>query len=883
MSEHKEPIPSMIYNASIGGHVTNSQQIIDENENKEQSQINAEVKQNLGQGGSVDTRINQTKNNIIGGASSNGNTLKKLEDRVLPIESAVGTGGNIDTRIEAAVTTEKTRAEEKESILDNKITTEKTRAEEVEENLDRKIDTLETIVGQGDSINSRISDAVAKETTRAQNVESTLQINIDTEITRAQTAEEQLRTLYNNLQQSQPVPVTELPSIGEEGKIYRLAGTTSYSDYIWNGIQFIKMATYNNAIDDDPIIESENLVKSGGVFIAINTEKERAMAAEKKINDDLSAEITRAEDVEKVIQVNIDAIGVAIGKDDVEYINLVDTSVALNGTINSLGEITINESQANYVSDYIDVSSVNSVKFGYVLPDNTFKQISVQYVCFDENKTKTTNRLVGNTADVSDVSYIRILMASSAITTFVVTDVNSNISLYIPYGKTKQYGRKVEELKKGIEELKKGIEENKNEVSSLNTELDIAKGGLVYPINRFNLNDTNIVNNGTFNSAGTITTAESTTSFVSGFCFVGDIENFCIYSVAGNIITTYYCLYDENKNLIGGRRTSSNIELSSTEGATYVRIVINMSYKETCIVASSNDLISYEPYFEPYSDYSSKRLKDIEYDIEQLKKENIANEVTVGVGGDYTSILRALKETNNDVTIHILNGTYNIEQEYKDYYSDSFWDNYIRYTDESVKEDLFYRGLWLGKGRHVYGNSDVNIIFNYPDTGNSEVINFFSIFANDVDTILENVKIHVNHNVRYSIHDDFKPYDGTVIWRNIIFYGSPHSAAHIGAGLGFRTNYLLEGLVFTENNSTYDISYHGSATSNPTASACKIEVKNCYGTKSCAFRWYGPHTVVCPCIVHNSKFGNIECKDKEDNPNHIENMKLIQYCNEIGS
>ena len=110
MSEHKIPIPSMIYNAAVGGHVTSSQQIIDENENKEQSKINFEVKQTLGKGGSVDARINQAKSDIIGGASSNGNTLKKLEDRVSPIESAVGTGGNIDTRIEEAVNIEKTRA-----------------------------------------------------------------------------------------------------------------------------------------------------------------------------------------------------------------------------------------------------------------------------------------------------------------------------------------------------------------------------------------------------------------------------------------------------------------------------------------------------------------------------------------------------------------------------------------------------------------------------------------------------------------------------------------------------------------------------------------------------------------------------------------------------
>ena len=43
MSEHKIPIPSMLYNAAVGGHVTSSQQIIDENLNREQQDINEEV------------------------------------------------------------------------------------------------------------------------------------------------------------------------------------------------------------------------------------------------------------------------------------------------------------------------------------------------------------------------------------------------------------------------------------------------------------------------------------------------------------------------------------------------------------------------------------------------------------------------------------------------------------------------------------------------------------------------------------------------------------------------------------------------------------------------------------------------------------------------
>lgn len=39
--------------------------------------------------------------------------------------------------------------------------------------------------------------------------------------------------------------VTELPSSGQANKIYRVQGTDSYSDYGWNGSQFVKLAEYN--------------------------------------------------------------------------------------------------------------------------------------------------------------------------------------------------------------------------------------------------------------------------------------------------------------------------------------------------------------------------------------------------------------------------------------------------------------------------------------------------------------------------------------------------------------------------------------------------------------------------------------------------------------
>lgn len=110
-----------------------------------------------------------------------------------------------------------------------------------------------------------LDDAIGKEQSQI-NAETATAIT--NEVTRAEAAEELLRQAYEALSQSTPVPVTELPESGEEGVIYRLAGDTSYSDYMWNGEEFIKMAEYDNAIDDDPDSDSENIIKSSGVYNA---------------------------------------------------------------------------------------------------------------------------------------------------------------------------------------------------------------------------------------------------------------------------------------------------------------------------------------------------------------------------------------------------------------------------------------------------------------------------------------------------------------------------------------------------------------------------------------------------------------------------------------
>lgn len=74
-----------------------------------------------------------------------------------------------------------------------------------------------------------------------------------------------LQAAYSGLTQSDII-VGALPASGVANKIYRVPGTNSYSDYMWNGTQFVLMATYNNAIDPRPKKDSTNLVESGGVF-----------------------------------------------------------------------------------------------------------------------------------------------------------------------------------------------------------------------------------------------------------------------------------------------------------------------------------------------------------------------------------------------------------------------------------------------------------------------------------------------------------------------------------------------------------------------------------------------------------------------------------------
>lgn len=146
-----------------------------------------------------------------------------------------------------------------EGTLQENINTEVQRAEEVEETLSDRVSNLETTVGEGGSIDERIATVKNEIVGNASENYNTL---------------EKLEALYLSLTQSDIEVVSELPETGEAHKIYRLIGESSYADYMYNVDDLttpIKMAEYSNATDNVPIEGSNNFVRSGGVYSAIDS------------------------------------------------------------------------------------------------------------------------------------------------------------------------------------------------------------------------------------------------------------------------------------------------------------------------------------------------------------------------------------------------------------------------------------------------------------------------------------------------------------------------------------------------------------------------------------------------------------------------------------
>ena len=246
MSEPIIYIPGRIKNIAIGGHVAGVEDIYDDTKGKTQQEINFEIEQSLGDGGSVDERIIAAKEEIIGNATSACDTLDKAE--ALISAEATARQLSINNVIGDAASDYNTLGK-----LEAKIKEEVTRAETAEGALDGRIDTLEDTVGTGGDVDSRISTAVATETTRAQAAEADRYTKSET-----YTKEEVHNLITTPSQEYVSVTATDqttsiidvLPATGVADTIYRVGNWdgTQYNDsvfteYAWNGSDYIELST----------------------------------------------------------------------------------------------------------------------------------------------------------------------------------------------------------------------------------------------------------------------------------------------------------------------------------------------------------------------------------------------------------------------------------------------------------------------------------------------------------------------------------------------------------------------------------------------------------------------------------------------------------------
>lgn len=256
MTEIVQSIPARLKNVAVNGHVAGADDIMDDAKGKTQDIINSDV------------------DSAIGTDSTEGS----IKGRIKSLETLVGSdsvGTQINKKINALDATKSQSAGADGLALSV-----------VEEN--GKITSISGSIAantydaygaasaaQSDAISVAATDATTKVNAAKSEIKGNATSACDTlgeaealisaEKTRAQAAEQLLQEQYNALTQSDII-VGALPASGTKNKIYRIPGTSSYSDYMWNGSSWVLMATYNNAIDDKLTLGSHNIPESGGVY-----------------------------------------------------------------------------------------------------------------------------------------------------------------------------------------------------------------------------------------------------------------------------------------------------------------------------------------------------------------------------------------------------------------------------------------------------------------------------------------------------------------------------------------------------------------------------------------------------------------------------------------
>ena len=710
-----------------------------------------------------------------------------------------------------------------------------------------------------------------------------------------------LQQLYNNLQQSDPIVIESTdtwpvanPSTHD---IYRVIDRVNtppqyYSDYMFKADDLttpVLMAQYNNAIDPRPKKGSANLVTSGGVFDNMGA---------------LDVSELNATGVTLATYATLDAAIAAIPSDyqkggmSIKFVSSVDNTYVQFRLTKNQWSTTPSDWQG--VDDEPIDDSDNLVKSGGVASEFqkingiTFKDTwssNKQFIAnFEGGKTYIVS--VSKTANVGIDCGYRNLPSESVTRIFMMSANETYKEQSVTFESDQKYlvvysggSAEIEVKILGEQSVpyqlagKVNIEDIVDNLNSdaANKPLSAHQGkvlkGQVDGISDMVelVSSKNLFNKETVTDNMRQNWYNDSTAAVAGMCMSVHIpvtsgQSYVFSPIVGEVMAR---VFNAGGTGVQGVDATSTQTFVAHANASYMVVSCQMSIKDSFQVEKGTTPTSYEEYFEPHNEIKPECLPDMEE----------VNEVTVGVGGDYTTILEALKDTDDSIKVHVMRGTYDIIAEYQNLYGNDFWDTYPGYDNTTT--DKFMYGLWVSNGRHLVFDAGAKVVFDYTGE-NSNVKNSFSVFATGYNAHIEGLNLVFN-NSRYAIHDDFSAVDdqkhsGITIFERCTFDGNPNYSAMIGGGCGYNNTYIVKDCTFnvTSEANKNLVSYHNPRGSN---ALNRIVVENCVGNGSIAFNWYGTSTDITLCTVTNCKCRYISCAAHSSEPHDIVNMRMVEWNN----
>lgn len=268
--------------------------------------------------------------------------------------------------------------------------------------------------------------------------------------------------------------------------------------------------------------------------------------------------------------------------------------------------------------------------------------------------------------------------------------------------------------------------------------------------------------------------------------------------------------------------------------------------------------------------------------------------ITVGkIDGSFrcTSLLRGIykAEEELDKTVIVASGTYDLEEEFKEYYGNDYFDNFVHTSDGD--------GILLKNRVHIIFSSGAKVVFNYSGP-NTAVKQYFSPFNTPLANIpsygftLENLVLEAS-NCRYCVHDDrgtmIEPYTNKYINCSMKIDNRNNPVGYpvcIGGGLGLNGYVEIKGCKFESLSygvrSNGIVGYHNCVSANA-QSRLVAQGNCCMGLGTFKFSWYGTSTLITEILVSGNSVGSPIDVMAETEQSTVENINVIQWNNEVRS